>query len=160
MSGLPHLVPSIIYAAICVAACKSRHQILHTILVFPGVLLHEWAHFIASYLSFGKPDSIAFNQKTIGGRRVLGEVISKNIRWYNAAFIGLAPISLLLTIPWYLKKHQGNDVLLIDWLIAPALGSILVTAWPSSQDIKISLRSWPLFIAIFICALWQVSNRH
>lgn len=86
MVNLIHLVPSLIYAAACVVTSKSGHHVLHSSLVFPGVVLHEWAHFIASYLTLGKPDRIAFNQRIVGGRRILGEVTSRNIRWYNAGF--------------------------------------------------------------------------
>ena len=72
------------------------------IVFFVGTFFHELAHFIVSLITFGKPSSFnVFPSKDKETNMItLGYVTSRNMRWYNAFFISMAPL-LLIPLSYY-----------------------------------------------------------
>ena len=72
----------------------------------PGTFMHEFMHLFFSLILNGKPVSFSIipkkknilnlDGKIIGYQATLGSVGSKNITWYNGAFIALSPFLLYL----------------------------------------------------------------
>lgn len=116
---------------------------LYFLAVFPGVLLHELAHFLVATVLYGQPGPIRlFPKKTPEGTWVLGSV-EFFPSWWNAGFVALAPLYILPAVGWVLFRefHTGDiqDVCLGGYLLACiGRGSV-----PSSADWNIAFR-WPL----------------
>lgn len=116
---------------------------LYFLAVFPGVLLHELAHFLVATVLYGRPGPIRlFPKKTPEGGWVLGSV-EFFPSWWNAGFVALAPLYILPAVGWVLFRefHAGGiqDVCLGGYLLA----CVVRGAVPSSADWNIAFR-WPL----------------
>jgi hypothetical protein len=116
---------------------------LFSLLVLPGTVCHEFCHWVVGKLLKGRPVRFTVFPKRVGRGLVLGSVVLSNLRWYNAFFIGLAP--LLLLAPAYglfLWRLGGHPV--FGWKEAGAvffLANLLFGAVPSWQDLRIAARS-------------------
>jgi hypothetical protein len=76
----------------------------------------------------------------------LGAVGFANLRWYNAMFIGLAPLLAIMGAMFLALSPHGWSLHLSDfkhWIFA---APILAMCLPSSTDLKLELKSWH-----FIC---------
>ena len=116
---------------------------LFSLLVLPGTLCHEFCHWMVGKLLNGRPVHFTVIPKRAAQGLVLGSVALSNLRWYNAFFIGLAPLLLLgaayglFTVS--LGGHPG-----LGWREAGAvfiLANLLFGAVPSWQDLRIAARS-------------------
>ena len=140
MDRLFYLAPSLaLAAAIWVLA---RHSRLAALLMLPGTLCHELAHFLVGLLTLARPATLSIVPR--GGK--LGEVRLANARWYNAAPTALAPL-LLALLPWWvagLRTQPGWHFVPLDAVLAFLLAPQFLACWPSAADWKLSLRSWPL----------------
>lgn len=152
-----HLLPSAGYALLCGLLKDARKPIVYAIFLFPGVFLHEMAHFVASHFSNGKPVKIELLPKVDNNRWILGEVVSINVRWYNAWIIGLAPL-LLWGAPFaYLYVAPEKSLVEQDFWIAPLLGASIVAAWPSRQDWRVASRSG--WVLVVLALIWAASQK-
>ena len=70
---------------------------LFSLLVLPGTLCHELCHWLVGKLMNGQPVRFTVFPRRVEHGFVLGSVTLANLRWYNAFFIGLAPLLLLAT---------------------------------------------------------------
>ncbi len=77
---------------------SKRSMFTAWIVFFIGTFFHEVAHFILSLITNGKPTwlSIIPHKSEDGTQYILGHVNNKNLNWKNAAFIGLAPLLLII----------------------------------------------------------------
>jgi hypothetical protein len=124
------------------------------ILVLPGTLAHECCHLVLGLLLRGEP--AGFNllpRRGPDGRGwEMGSVSFRNLTWYNAFFIGMAPLLMLpaayALVRWRLAAQpvfDGREALII-YLIA----NLVYAALPSWQDCKLAARSpigWLLLAA-------------
>lgn len=127
--------------------------------VLPGTLVHELLHLIVGLLLNGKPVTLSlWPRQSAQGQWILGSVGFINLRWYNAVFIGLAPLlaialSMVLTpspVGWSLNQHD-----LWHWaLTAP----VLAMCTPSATDWKLALRSWPMIGAALVWLAWHFTR--
>jgi len=116
---------------------------LFSVLVLPGTFCHELSHWMVGKLLNGR--SVHF---TVFPRRaergfVLGSVTFSNLRWYNAFFIGLAPL-LLLAAAYGLFAWRLGGQLSLGWKEAGTvffLANLLFGAVPSWQDLRMAARS-------------------
>ncbi len=157
LSNLPHLVPSVIYAATCSFLWARRQRLIYSAMVLPGVFLHELFHLLASLICNGQPVSMSLIPKRDDDAWVLGSVGSQNIRWYNAWLIGLAPLLLVGAVPIYLYYAEWMGLKLFapqDFVVAPVIGSILITFWPSRADWWVASRSLPAILVLIAGAVW------
>lgn len=126
--------------------------ILFAIFILPGVFMHELAHLIMSFLTRGKPVKFSVIPEKREDRYIMGYVLSANIRWYNAMFIGLAP---LLWIPVgyfsapYILAEQNMVLFIVETYF---LATVLYASIPSSQDFKLAIQfSW-LPALVILCS--------
>ncbi len=128
-----------------------RHPLLQAVFLLPGTVVHEFLHWLVGALLNGRPVSLSlWPRRAANGQWVLGSVGFLNVRWYNAVFIGLAPllavgvVLLLAPVPpvsgWRLQVSDWQR-----WLFATP---VLAMCLPSSTDLRLALRSWPLLLAL------------
>jgi hypothetical protein len=116
---------------------------LFSLLALPGTLCHELCHWLVGLLLNGHPVHFTVLPKRQGRGFVLGSVALANLRWYNAFFIGLAPL-LLLAAAWGLFLWRLGNQPIPGWREAGAvylLANLLFGAMPSWQDLRIAARS-------------------
>ncbi len=116
---------------------------LFSLLVLPGTLCHELCHWMVGKLLNGRPVHFTVFPKRVGRSFVQGSVAFSNLRWYNAFFIGLAPLLLLVAayglFVWRLGGHP-----VFGWKEAGVvffLANLLFGAMPSWQDLRVAARS-------------------
>jgi len=68
---------------------------LVSLLALPGTFCHELCHWLVGTALNGQPLRFTVLPRREGRGYVLGSVALGNLRWYNAFFIGLAPLLLL-----------------------------------------------------------------
>ena len=126
--------------------------VLFSLLILPGTFCHELCHLCVGTPLGGRPKHFTILPKREGHGYVMGSVTFTNVRWYNAFFLGMAPLLLLpvayglwvwrLSGPSTLNQSEGLALYLIANLIYASL--------PSCQDFKIAARSpigWLLLLA-------------
>lgn len=116
---------------------------LFSLLALPGTVCHEVCHWLVGALLNGQPARFTVIPRREGRGFVLGAVALRNLRWYNAFFIGLAPLLLLPLayglLLWRLGCHSG-----LGWSevgIAFLLANLVFGALPSWPDLRIAARS-------------------
>nr|WP_320132538.1 hypothetical protein [uncultured Holophaga sp.] len=116
---------------------------LFSLLAFPGTLCHEGCHWLVGRLLNGQPVSFTVLPRREGRRVVLGTVQCAHMRWYNAFFVGMAPLLLLLpallVLRWRLLRHPA-----LDWreaLLLFVIANLIQGAVPSGQDLRVAARS-------------------
>lgn len=128
---------------------------LCSLLALPGTICHEACHWTVGKLLHGEPVRFTVMPKREGRGFVLGSVAFKNLRWYNAFFVGMAPLALLPLayglLLWRLGSHPR-----LAWSEAAVvflLANLVFAALPSWQDLKIAARSpvgWVLLGAALV----------
>ncbi len=116
---------------------------LFSLLVLPGTFCHELCHWLAGHLLNGRPVHFTVLPRREGRGLVLGAVTLSNLRWYNAFFIGLAPLVLLPAAYGLLLWRLGGkptlgwpEVAMVFLLANLVFGSV-----PSWQDLRVAARS-------------------
>ena len=122
------------------------------LLVLPGTFCHELCHLCVGAPLRGRPKNFTILPKRAGQGYVMGSVTFANVRWYNAFFLGMAPLLLLPAayglLVWRLRGHPT-----LNWSEGLALyliANLIYAALPSWQDCKIAARSpigWLLLAA-------------
>lgn len=148
-----YLAPSAALAALIYAL--SRRYPIFLLLQLAGTICHELAHFVVGLLTFAQPASFSIIPRKSGRTWQLGEVKLANLRWYNAAPTALAPF-LIILLPigvalW--RTGPGWRFIPLDAALAFALAPQFLACWPSMQDWKLALRSWP-YAALLVVLWW------
>jgi len=149
-----YLLPALLIAL--VIRYFSRRMLVAWFLRLPGNVIHEVAHFLAGFCTFAGPVGISFIPHRSGpGQWTLGSASFRNLCWYNAAIVCLAPLMCLPLCAWLvLWRLKGVHTLTamdpVYWYVA---ANLLLSAWPSPQDMRQSLRSWPIFVLLLV-GLW------
>ncbi len=126
--------------------------LLFSLLVLPGTFCHELCHLCVGTPLRGRPTRFRVLPKREGHGYVLGSVAFANVRWYNAFFLGMAPL-LLLPLAYGLLAWRLNGDPVITWregLILYLIANLIYAALPSWQDCRIAARSpvgWLLLAA-------------
>ena len=125
---------------------------LVALLALPGTLAHEACHWLLGRLLNGRPVRFTVWPRREGRGLVLGAVAFANLRWYNAFFVGLAPLALL-PAAWVLFRWRlsaGPALRASEAAAAFLIANLLFAALPSRQDLRIAARSpvgWALLAA-------------
>jgi len=116
---------------------------LCSLLALPGTFCHEVCHWVVGKLMNGQPVHFTVLPHREGRGFVLGSVAFRNLRWYNAFFVGMAPLALLpLAYGLLLWRVGGRPAL--GWSEAAMvflLANLVFAALPSWQDVRIAARS-------------------
>lgn len=127
-----------------------RWVLLYALLVWPGTVLHELAHWLVALLSGGRPTSLSIvpSRSERGWR--LGAVGIGRVRWFNALPIGAAPL-LLAPLAWFaltqVARVDANHWL--HWLALYLAVGAAVSCLPSLADWKIVV-SRPLGLLLYL----------
>lgn len=116
---------------------------LFSLLALPGTVCHELCHWIVGGLLNGRPVRFTVLPRREGRGFALGSVAFENLRWYNAFFIGLAPV-LLLPVAYALFLWRLGRSPAFGWpemAILLVLANLVFGAMPSRQDLRIAVRS-------------------
>ena len=122
------------------------------LLVLVGTLCHEACHWVAGLVLNGRPVAFSVQPRREQGQIHLGEVRLQNLRWYNAFFIGMAPLAMLPAACWLFQWLLSQPLPLGPLLL---LGLFLVAnlaygAIPSWTDCHVAAKSpvgWLLLAA-------------
>ena len=114
-----------------------------SVLVLPGTLAHETCHLVLGLLMNGRPASFNLVPRRDGKGWIMGSVAFGNLRWYNAFFIGMAPL-LLLPLAWWLMTWRLGLGVAWRWQEALAvylIANLVYAALPSWVDVKAAAKS-------------------
>lgn len=136
---------------------------LFSLLALPGTVCHEACHWAVGRLLNGRPVRFTVIPRREGRGFTLGAVALANLRWYNAFFIGLAPL-LLLPVAYGLFRWRLGGAPGLGWPEAGLvflLANLLFGAIPSGQDLRIAARSpvgWLLLGAALGWGWWRLGR--
>lgn len=112
--------------------------LLYALLLWPGTLAHELAHYLAGLLLGAQPVMLEVWPRRLGaGRWQLGEVRFARLRWWNKVPVGLAPLALLPLGAWLFWLALAW--LALSWrAVALSLlaAQFVLAAWPSGEDLR------------------------
>ena len=129
---------------------------LLSLLALPGTCCHELAHWLVGLVLGARPARLTLWPRRVAGGVVLGSVTFRNLRWYNAFFVGVAPLALL-PAAWGLFLLRLGAGPRLDWREAGVvflLGNLVFAALPSWQDLRIAARSPVGWLLLAAGAAW------
>ena len=148
------------YLAIVIAAATLLHHLrsmprFFSLISLPGTIGHELLHFLVGTLTLARPVRVSLLPKFHrNGSATLGYVMFSNIRWYNALWVGFAP---LLALPAaialvYYRAAQIPPLNAIESVWCYVAASLTYSCLPSRADLDIVM-SKPVGLAIYaLCA--------
>ena len=108
----------------------------------PGTIGHELLHFLVGTLTLAKPVKVSLIPKFHrDGSATLGYVMFSNIRWYNALWVGFAPLLALPAALWlvYFRSAQIPPLSLWELAWSYVAASLTYSCLPSKADVDIVL---------------------
>ena len=136
---------------------------LCALLALPGTLCHETCHWLVGKLLNAQPVHFTVLPRREGHGFVLGAVAFRHLRWYNAFFVGMAPL-LLLPLAYGLLLWRLGSHPTMDWPEAATLfllANLVFAALPSWQDVRIAARSpigWLLLAGALVWGWWRFTQ--
>lgn len=155
-----YLAPAVVLALALHAV--RRANVLFAALTLPGTLMHELLHCAAGILSLARPHSITlWPEQLPDGQYRLGAAYFLNVRWWNAAFVGLAPLAALPLAAGVaaLRVDSARPLGTSDVVLWILLAQLIDAAWPSRTDWQLSLRSWPLAVLAALSTWYVYASR-
>jgi len=119
------------------------------ILLLPGTILHEFLHFIIGLLLNGKPVGFSLIPKKSYSGYILGSVSFRNITFYNAVPIALAPLLAIIPVIYLFNTIQYQNELIVQIFYGYLIWAFIQCAIPSIQDINVMFSS-PVGIVFYI----------
>jgi len=103
------------YLTVVIAFAALLHYVrrmprFFSLISLPGTLAHELLHFLLGTLTLARPVKVSLLPKFHrDGSATLGSVTFTHIRWYNALWVGMAPMLALPGALWlvYYRSMQG-----------------------------------------------------
>ncbi len=166
LTPLGHPTPTLLALGAMVLALGVLHLarrsfLLAALVSLPGTLAHELCHWLVGALLNGQPRSFSVLPRRQGRSLVLGEVGFAHLRWFNAPFVGLAPL-LLLPLAYGIFRWKLQAPQSFGWPeagMAFLVANLLVSSLPSGQDLRIAARS-PLGWLLLAAGLaWALGRR-
>lgn len=125
-----------------------------SLISLPGTVGHELLHFLVGTLTLAKPVKVSLMPKFHrDGSATLGFVKFSNIRWYNALWVGFAPLLALPAALWlvYYRSAQIPPFSVGELAWSYAAASLTYSCLPSKTDVDIVL-SKPAGLIIYLCS--------
>ena len=125
---------------------------LFSLLVLPGTFAHECCHLLLGLALNARPAGFNLLPRREGRGWEMGSVSFANLRWYNAFFVGMAPLLLLPAAYGLLRWRLAGDPV-VGWpeaLAVYVIANLVYAALPSWQDCRQAARSpigWLLLAA-------------
>jgi len=116
---------------------------IFSVLVLPGTFAHETCHLLLGLLLNGKPARFDLVPRREGRGWAMGSVSFSHLTWYNAFFIGMAPL-LMLPAAYGLVRWRLGSQPVFGWQEALAIygiANLVYASLPSWQDCKLAARS-------------------
>ncbi|HJV21860.1 MAG TPA: hypothetical protein VJ570_04140 [Holophagaceae bacterium] len=144
----PHFSPALLYLAALSVALWLMNQArrsfwLLSLVALPGTFCHELCHWGIGKLLKAKPVRFTVLPRRQGDGYILGAVSFANLRWYNAFFVGLAPL-LMLPLAYGLFRWRLGAEPSFGWpegAMVFLLANLVFGSLPSGQDLRIAARS-------------------
>jgi hypothetical protein len=154
--SLSYQAPAIVMGLLVAALIP--YPPLRAIFVLPGTFVHELLHFIVGQLLNAKPVSFSVWPKRVGPSTwAMGSVVFANVRWYNGAAIGLAPLFAPAAAIWLAPDASTWKVSVADlkyWALAAPVFAMCLPSW---ADIRICFASI-MPIAAIVALLWWLRH--
>lgn len=113
-----------------------------SLLALPGTIGHEVLHFLVGTVTLARPIQASLLPRFHrDGSTTLGYVMFANIRWYNALFVGFAPLLALPAALW-LVWYRAGQVPPWHWreiLWGYVAANLAYSCLPSRADVDIVL---------------------
>ncbi len=155
------------YLAIVVATAGLLHYLrrmprFFSLVSLPGTVGHELLHFLVGTLTLARPVKVSLIPKFHrDGSATLGFVKFSNIRWYNALWVGFAPLLALPTAIAlvYYRSAEIPPLSLREIAWSYVAASLTYSCLPSRADVEIvfSKPTGLLFYlgsAAILCWIW------
>lgn len=149
------------YLAVLVAVLSLFQRLkrmfwVFSLAVLPGTFCHELCHLSVGGLLNGQPTRFSVLPRREGRSWVMGSVTFAHVRWYNAFFLGAAPLLLLPAaygiLAWRLGGHPAVGWNEAFWLYLTA--NLVYASLPSWQDLRIAARSPVGWLLLGAAAAW------
>jgi hypothetical protein len=145
LAGLSIGWPFCGYLTVVVVAAALLHHLrgmprFFSVVSLPGTVGHELLHFLVGTLTLAKPVRVSLIPKFHrDGSATLGYVMFSNIRWYNALWVGFAPLLALPAALWlvYYRSAQIPPVSLRELAWSYVAASLTYSCLPSKADVHI-----------------------
>jgi hypothetical protein len=147
------------YLAVVIAFAALLHYLrrmprFFSVLSLPGTLAHELLHLLLGILTLARPVKISLLPKFHrDGSATLGSVTFTHIRWYNALWVGLAPMLALpgaVGLVYYRSMQNATPGFQeLAWTYVAA--SLTYSSLPSKADMAIVF-SKPVGLIIYIAS--------
>ncbi len=145
------------YLAVVIATAAILHYMRHmprffSLVSLPGTVGHELLHFLVGTLTLAKPVKVSLIPKFHrDGSATLGYVMFSNIRWYNALWVGFAPLLALPFAFWliYFRAAQIPPLAPGELAWSYVAASLVYSCLPSKADLDIVV-SKPFGLALYV----------
>ena len=155
------------YLAVVIVTAALLHYLrrmprFFSLMSLPGTIGHELLHFLVGTLTLAKPVKVSLIPKFHrDGSATLGFVMFSNIRWYNALWVGFAPLLALPAAVWlvYYRSAQIPPLSMPELAWSYVAASLMVSCLPSRADVGIVLSKpaglmFYLGSAAILCWTW------
>jgi len=162
-SAGPWLFLGAVVATLALLRWSRRCFWLFSVLVLPGTFAHESCHLAMGLLLNGRPAGFTLLPRRAGNGWEMGSASFSHLTWYNAFFVGMAPL-LLLPAAYGLLRWRLAGQPVFGWPEALAvylIANLVYAALPSWQDCRIAARSpvgW-LLLAAGLAWAWRAWQR-
>jgi hypothetical protein len=135
------------YLAVVIATASLLHYLrrmprFFSLVSLPGTVGHELLHFLVGTLALARPVKVSLLPKFHrDGSATLGYVMFSNIRWYNALWVGFAPLLATPAALWLVYYRSLQIPPLSPWELAWSYvaASLTYSCLPSKADVEIVL---------------------
>ena len=147
------------YLAAVIATAAVLHHLRHmprffSLVSLPGTIGHELLHLLVGTLTLAKPVKISLIPRFHrDGSATLGFVRFANVRWYNALWVGAAPLLALPAAIW-LVSYRAAQIPPLAWrelAWSYVAASLIYSCLPSSTDVEMVL-SKPIGLAFYLAS--------
>lgn len=139
-----------VYIILTIRAFSHKNIFTASLYNLIGTFSHELSHFVVAFIFNARPTSLTLIPRKAGDVWILGGVTCRNVDWYNAFPVGIAPIVLApLSYMLYASSFEPFGIAIIDNFIRVFIAVVLLySSVPSMQDVKVAV-SKPIGVMLY-----------